>query len=153
MFFRHSILITRFLEVKQWAPIAYQGWASRIRSIRGELYLAYTPRHLCRVVCSVAHWTRLLDRHCKGALMKVFCRSLTLIAERRRNLKPPKSQELGAHAAGISVRHYQKLVSASIDPRLSTMLNVAEALGTSLQTLLDSAKLERYLLRCPTPKA
>ncbi len=67
-------------------------------------------------------------------------RVLKAIVERRRELKPPRSQEAVAHAAGISVRHYQKIENASIDPRLSTLLNVAGALDTSLQTLLDSAK-------------
>ncbi len=67
-------------------------------------------------------------------------RVLNAIAERRRKMKPPKSQEAVAHTANISVRHYQKLESAAIDPRLSTLLSVAAALDTSLQTLLDAAK-------------
>jgi len=39
------------------------------------------------------------------------------------------------------LRHYQKIEKAVGDPKLTTLLDIARALGTTLQSLLDDAKL------------
>jgi transcriptional regulator with XRE-family HTH domain len=48
-----------------------------------------------------------------------------------------KSQEDVAHPADVSVRHYQKIESGQGDPKISTVLGSADALGVRLQQLLD----------------
>ena len=66
-------------------------------------------------------------------------RVLLAVAMRRRGMKPERTQEAIAHEAGVSLRHYQKIEAGLGDPRLSTLLRVAAALDTTLQSLLDKA--------------
>ena len=58
-------------------------------------------------------------------------------AIRERRTQRDLTQEDVAHAAGISLRHYQKLEGGSINPRLQTLLDLAAALDTRVQRLLD----------------
>jgi len=39
---------------------------------------------------------------------------------------------------GFSLSHYQKIERGSLDPRLSTMLKIAESFGISISELVDS---------------
>jgi len=50
------------------------------------------------------------------------------------------TQEDVAFKAHVSVRHYQKLESGGVNPRLDTLLAVAKALQTNVQSLLDRAE-------------
>lgn len=61
------------------------------------------------------------------------------IKERRQSLGSTVTQEDIAFKAHISVRHFQKLESGSANPELATLLDVARALQTNLQSLLDRA--------------
>ena len=61
------------------------------------------------------------------------------IRERREALQKKASQEEIAHRAHVTVRHLQKLESGQTNPKLETLLAVAKALKTNLQTLLDRA--------------
>jgi transcriptional regulator with XRE-family HTH domain len=61
------------------------------------------------------------------------------IRERRESLGPHATQEQIAHKAHVSVRHLQKIENGLTNPRLDTLLGLAEALRTNLQTLLDRA--------------
>jgi transcriptional regulator with XRE-family HTH domain len=54
-------------------------------------------------------------------------------------MHPAMTQEDVAHEAGLSVRHYQKIEAGTGDPKISTLIAIAGALGTKLQTLLDRA--------------
>lgn len=56
------------------------------------------------------------------------------------SMHPPKTQEDVAHDARLSVRHYQKIEAGIGDPKLSTLLAVADALGMRLQTSLTAPK-------------
>ena len=59
--------------------------------------------------------------------------------ERREKLGVAATQEDIAHRARISVRHLQKIEAGGANPTLETLLAVAAALKTNLQTLLDRA--------------
>lgn len=61
------------------------------------------------------------------------------VKERRQSLGSNVTQEDIAIKAHISVRHFQKLESGSANPELATLLAVAKALQTNLQSLLDRA--------------
>jgi transcriptional regulator with XRE-family HTH domain len=39
---------------------------------------------------------------------------------------------------GFSLSHYQKLERGTLDPRLSTMVKIAESFGISISELVDS---------------
>ena len=56
-------------------------------------------------------------------------------------MRPEASQEAVAHDASISLRHYQKIEKAVGDPKLTTLLDIARALGTTLKSLLEDARL------------
>jgi transcriptional regulator with XRE-family HTH domain len=60
--------------------------------------------------------------------------------ERREKLGPDATQEEIAHRAHISVRHLQKIEAGVANPKLETLLAIAAALKTNLQTLLDRAE-------------
>jgi transcriptional regulator with XRE-family HTH domain len=59
--------------------------------------------------------------------------------ERREKLGPEATQEEIAHRARLSVRHLQKIEAGAANPKLDTLLALAAALKTNLQTLLDRA--------------
>ena len=62
------------------------------------------------------------------------------IRERREALGAKATQEEIAHRAHLTVRHLQKLELGQTNPKLDTLLDVAKALKTNLQTLLDRAE-------------
>jgi len=62
------------------------------------------------------------------------------VKERRLALGSSVTQEDVAFKANISVRHFQKLESGTANPRLDTLLAIAKALQTNLQSLLDRAE-------------
>ena len=69
-----------------------------------------------------------------------FLRALgAAIRERRESLRAPATQEEIAHRAHLTVRTFQKVELGQTDPRLGTVLAIAKALRTNLQTLLDRA--------------
>jgi transcriptional regulator with XRE-family HTH domain len=58
---------------------------------------------------------------------------------RRRRSAMKMTQEDVAFASDISVRHYQLIESGqNSNPRLKTLFNIANALETSIQNLLDA---------------
>lgn len=59
--------------------------------------------------------------------------------ERRESLRSAATQEDIAYRARITVRHLQKLEKGQTNPKLETLLTVARALKTNLQSLLDRA--------------
>jgi transcriptional regulator with XRE-family HTH domain len=61
------------------------------------------------------------------------------IRERRESLGGNATQEEIAHKARISVRHLQKLEHGTTNPKLETLLALAAALKTNVQSLLDRA--------------
>jgi transcriptional regulator with XRE-family HTH domain len=61
------------------------------------------------------------------------------IRERRAALGEKATQEEIAHKARLTVRHLQKLEQGATNPKLDTLLAVAKALRTNLQSLLDRA--------------
>ena len=65
---------------------------------------------------------------------------LRAIVSRRKSLRPRRTQEAVAHEAGLSVRHLQEIEYGTVDPRLGTLLRLADALDTTLQSLLDKSK-------------
>jgi transcriptional regulator with XRE-family HTH domain len=62
------------------------------------------------------------------------------VRERRQKLGPAATQEEIAHRAHISVRHLQKIEAGVGNPKIETLLALATALKTNLQTLLDRAE-------------
>jgi DNA-binding XRE family transcriptional regulator len=98
-----------------------------------------TPaRHICRVLEIVAKRPRSIDNQ---GVPPRFVRYLAqAIRERRESLGPRATQEEIAYKARISVRHLQKIENGLINPRLDTLLALASALRTNLQTLLDRAE-------------
>lgn len=62
------------------------------------------------------------------------------IRERRVALGPKATQEEIAYKARLTLRHLQKLELGQTNPKLDTLLAVAKALKTNLQTLLDRAE-------------
>jgi transcriptional regulator with XRE-family HTH domain len=61
------------------------------------------------------------------------------LRERRGALGRKATQEEIAHKARVTVRHLQKLEQGSSNPKLDTLLGIAKALRTNLQSLLDRA--------------
>jgi transcriptional regulator with XRE-family HTH domain len=62
------------------------------------------------------------------------------IRERREQLGRKATQEEIAYRARLTLRHLQKLESGQTNPKLDTLLLLAKALKTNLQTLLDRAE-------------
>jgi len=62
------------------------------------------------------------------------------IKQRREALGPKATQEEIAHRARLTLRHLQKLELGQTNPKLDTLLTVAKALKTNLQSLLDRAE-------------
>lgn len=62
------------------------------------------------------------------------------IRERRESLGAKATQEDIAHKAHLTVRHLQKLEQGATNPKLDTLLALARALRTNLQSLLDRAE-------------
>lgn len=62
------------------------------------------------------------------------------IRERREALGATATQEGIAHRARVSVRHLQKIEKGLGNPKLETLLAIAKALKTNLQSLLDRAE-------------
>ena len=62
-----------------------------------------------------------------------------LMAEaiRQRRVQVGRTQEDVAHESEVSIRHYQKIEAGGIDVRVSTLVAIATALGTTAQSLLD----------------
>jgi transcriptional regulator with XRE-family HTH domain len=65
------------------------------------------------------------------------------LKRRREEAKPPMSQEQVAHDAELSLRHYQKIEAGAGDPRLSTLLRIAGALGTRLSEIIEDIESRR----------
>ena len=53
------------------------------------------------------------------------------------------SQEDAAHEADLGVRQWSRIETGQVEVRFSTLLRVAQALGTTLSDLLDDAGLSR----------
>ena len=62
------------------------------------------------------------------------------IRARRESLGKKATQEEIAHRAKLVVRHLQRLEQGQTNPRLDTLLDLAKALKTNLQSLLDEAE-------------
>lgn len=66
------------------------------------------------------------------------------LRERRLSLGAKATQQDIAVRAGMSVRHFQKIEGGLTSPRVDTLIALAKALKTDLQSLLDRAQtLER----------
>jgi transcriptional regulator with XRE-family HTH domain len=65
------------------------------------------------------------------------------LRERRLALGESATQERIAQRAGMSVRHLQKIESGATASRIDTLLSLARALDTNLQSLLDRAETLR----------
>jgi transcriptional regulator with XRE-family HTH domain len=68
------------------------------------------------------------------------------LRERRAALGPDSTQQHIARLARLSVRHLQKLETGEVVPRLDTLLLLAQALGTTAQSILDRAETLRRRL-------
>lgn len=62
------------------------------------------------------------------------------LRERRLALGMTATQEAIARQAGISLRHIQKLERGDSVPRLDTLMALARALATDVQSILDRAE-------------
>ena len=97
------------------------------------------------------------ERRRKGkGVAKVPARVLWLsraLRERRLSLGEQATQQAIAARAKISLRQLQKIEHGSTIPRVDTLLALADALGTDLQSMLDRAEtLGRRSLKTRSPR-
>jgi transcriptional regulator with XRE-family HTH domain len=62
-------------------------------------------------------------------------------SERKR--RPKLSQEELAQTAGVTLRHYQRIESGTENPRATTLLKIADALGVPVSLLLGESSSEQ----------
>jgi transcriptional regulator with XRE-family HTH domain len=59
------------------------------------------------------------------------------IAVLRKAKTPKLTQEDAAHAAGLTLRHYQRLEAGTENPTATTLMGLAKALGVPVSQILD----------------
>ncbi len=59
------------------------------------------------------------------------------IAVLRKAKKPRLTQEEAAHAAGLTLRHYQRLEAGTENPTATTLMGLADALGVSVSQIME----------------
>lgn len=97
-------------------------------------------RHLCRDIYTVANMPRHLDNALVASQDRLIRSLARAIRERRESLGARATQEEVAHNTRITLRQLQRIERGLMDPRLSTLLSIAKALRTNLQSLLDRAE-------------